>query len=488
MMRIVLVPLDDRPACARLPQLVAAVAGARMSLPPRPVLPDYRQPGDAASIARWLANTPADATVVSLETLGFGGLIASRIGREHARDVLGRWSVLSGRTGRTHAATVVQRTPDADDAAEEPAYWAEHGRALHAYSAQLHRALRDGTPQPDRDAVPAEARRDFLRRRHRNHLLNQHALAMAADGTVATLVIGADDTAADAVGSAEWHWLQTWARWLEPDGQVLSHPGADEIGTALTARALAQHARITPQIEVTCADPAGLARTAAYEPVPVGQGVASQITAAGGVVTTGGTGPVLVVHAPQPGGHDWAVAPPPAADRSAAEATAALVGRLITAGRTVALADCAHPNGADPALLELLCADGTLSRLAGFAGWNTAGNSIGTAVAHLVAVLAGKATGTFDSTAHQRLLAHRVAEDHCYMSHARARVRAQIGADPTRHDHIPAGTDVPARIEHAVTERWQQLDPVPGWRVRTGSVTLPWQRTFEIDLDVEKDR
>jgi hypothetical protein len=487
MIRIALLPLDDRPVCRTLPGLVAAVAGATVETPPADLLPANRRPGDPDGLAGWLRDRPADVAVVALETLGLGGLIASRLRDDPVATVLGRWSALTGRPGPVHAATVVQRTPDADDAGEEPAYWAHHGRALHAWSAALHRALDGGGPP--RTDVPAEIRRDFLRRRQRNHVLNQTALGLAADGTLDTLVIGADDTAVAAVGTAEWRWLRTWTGWLEAGDRVLAHPGADEIGAVLVARALTAATGHRPRVGVACADPDGLDRVARYEPVPVGAGIASQATAAGAtVVAAADADAVLVVHPPQPGAADWATAPPADTDPAPAARTAALVRALLATGRPVALADCALGNGADPRLVADLAADGSLARLAGFAGWNTAGNTVGSALATLVAYQVGQAAGTLDRAAARRLLAHRLVDDHVWMSSARPRLRRELGTDPTRHDHI-ADADVPAvtaRIAELLDERWRELGALPGLAVAAGSVTLPWQRTYEIDFTLEE--
>ncbi|TWJ21647.1 DUF4127 family protein [Micromonospora endolithica] len=494
MIRIALVPLDDRPVCRVLPALVAAVAGAAVATPPAALLPAGRRAGDPDRLADWLRQEPADAAVVALETLGHGGLIASRLHDEPVSTVLTRWAALRDRTGPVYASTVVQRTPDADDAGEEPAYWADHGRALHAYSAALHRAL-DAPGAVARTDVPADLRRDFLRRRQRNHTLNQVALSLAAEGVLDTLVVGADDTALAAVGTAEWRWLRTWAGWLELGDRAPAHPGADEIGAVLVARALTRAAGHAPRLAVACAEPDGLSRVARYEPVPVGTGIASQAAAAGAVlVDTADAGAVdaadavLVVHAPQPGEADWATAPPPDTDPGAAARTAALVRDLLTRGRTVALADCALGNGADPRLVADLAADGSLARLAGFAGWNTAGNTLGSALATLVAYQVGRARGTLDVDAARRLLAHRLVDDHVWMSYARPRLRRELGTDPTRHDHVTAADTpaVTARVAALLDERWAALRPVPGLRVAAGSVTLPWQRTYEIDFLLEE--
>ncbi|MGN9811584.1 DUF4127 family protein [Micromonospora sp. BQ11] len=490
MIRVALVPLDDRPVCRVLPAMVAAVAGATVATPPAALLPAGRRAGDPDRLADWLRGTGADAAVVALETLGHGGLIASRLHDEPVSAVLGRWAALRDVAGPVHASTVVQRTPDADDAGEEPDYWATHGRALHAYSAALHRALdaADGAPSPRTD-VPAGVRLDFLRRRQRNHTLNQVAVSLAAEGVLDTLVVGADDTALAAVGTAEWRWLRTWAGWLELGDRVPAHPGADEIGAVLVARALVATAGHAPRLAVACAEPDGLSRVARYEPVPIGAGVASQAAAAGAVlVDPADADAVLVVHPPQAGTADWATAPPEDTDPAPAARTAALVRDLLGQGRTVALADCALGNGADPRLVADLAADGSLARLAGFAGWNTAGNTLGSALATLVAYQIGKVCGTLDEAAARRLLAHRLVDDHVWMSYARPRLRRELGTDPTRHDHVaPADTPaVTARVAALLDERWTALRPVPGLRVATDSVTLPWQRTYEIDFALEE--
>ncbi|SCG39531.1 DUF4127 family protein [Micromonospora coxensis] len=487
MIRLALVPLDDRPVCRVLPAMVAAVAGAAVDTPPAALLPAGRRPGDPDRLADWLRSTSAEAAVVALETLGHGGLIASRLHHEPVPVVLDRWAALRDVAGPVHAATVVQRTPDADDAGEEPDYWATYGRALHAYSADLHRLLDGAGARPSTD-VPAPVRQDFLRRRQRNHVLNQVALSLAAEGVLDTLVVGADDTAPAAVGTAEWRWLRAWTGWLELGDRVLAHPGADEIGAVLVARTLTSAAGHRPRVAIACAEPDGLRRVARYEPVPIGAGVASQAAAAGADLVDGAAAEaVLVVHAPQPVDADWATAPPVDTDPAPVARTAALVRRLLADGHTVALADCALGNGADPRLVADLAADGALARLAAFAGWNTAGNTLGSALATLVAYQVGRAHGTLDPAAARRLLAHRLVDDHLYMSYARPRLRRERGTDPTRHDHVPAAETpaVTARIVELLDRRWRELRPVPGLAAPR-SVSLPWQRTYEIDFALEE--
>ncbi|CAN5134368.1 DUF4127 family protein [soil metagenome] len=475
--RIALLPLDERPVTAHLPAQIAAVAGAETIQPPAAIMPRGRAPGDCEALGTWLNDVArtCDLSVISLELLGLGGLIPSRIGHEPVDEILRRWQVVRELPTPVFASAVVLRTPDADDADEEPPYYAEFGRALHATSAVL--AL-DG--QPDK-VVPHDVASDFFGRRLRNHILNLAAVGMALDGSIDHLVLGADDTATEAVGTAEQAWISRWQRWLGLDERASTYPGADEIGAVLVARALAaQIDGWTPEVALHAHD--GLHRVAPYENVPVEATVMGQLRGLGAAlaVEPRSADLHLVVHPPATRAGDFATAPPATTDIDAAEATTRIVMDLLDRGCPVAVADCAYANGADPALVGALgtALGGQWDALAGYAGWNTAGNSIGTALAHGIAKTVGELSGTLDRAAHQKLIMHRLLEDWGWMSSARAAVRRQLDSDPSRHDRVPADGSAELLATELLTERLMWLDD----RWRLSGVAFPWSRTFEIDF------
>ncbi|MFB6550801.1 DUF4127 family protein [Streptomyces sp. NPDC056405] len=483
---IALVPLDERPACATLPVMVAALAGVPVRTPAA-LLPALRTPGDPDGIGRWLARQAPDAAVVSLETLGHGGLIASRTRPGTVASIAARLEPLRAlaATGTpVHGVTLVTRTPDSDDAMEEPDYWDPHGPALHRWSAALHRASLHGAPVPETD-VPDEVRADFLGRRLRNHALNLVALELVADGTLTSLVVGADDTAPHALATAELGWLTGWTNWL--GGPVAVRPGADEACTTLVARTVGTLLG-GPAIRVAI-EGRDLDRVAPYENVPVGRTAAGQVAACGGIVVQedDDADVRLLVHTPDGTGADWAVAPPATrADdaRERAESLAGRAARLLASGHRVAVADCAQPNGADPLLVTALAKAGIAEELVAYAAWNTAGNTLGTVAAHAVTYVAAERAGVLDIMAHRRLLLHRYLEDAGYMTCARATARAELGSVPGRHDHVPDGHRVLALIEAELTAFQTGLGIFPELRLEPGSVRLPWHRTFEIDFTV----
>jgi hypothetical protein len=393
-----------------------------------------------------------------------------------------------------HAVTLVTRTPDSADAMEEPGYWDPHGPALHRLSADLHRASEQDTAVPANPPVPPEVLADFLTRRLRNHTLNLAALELAAGGVLRSLVIGADDTAPYGLATAELRWLDHWVEWLGLRGSVAVRPGADEAGSTLVARAAGRllGPDSTPvRVAVEAVDPAGLEVVAPYENVPVGVTARRQVEACGALPVPAGE-PAdlrLLVHPPY-GAGDWAVAPPaaPAADAVArARALAERAAALLDTGTAVAVADCAQPNGADPALVRALTERNLTHRLHGYAGWNTAGNTLGSVAAHAVTAVAARRAGRFDGEAHRRLLLHRFLEDWGYMTRARGTARRLLGSDPTRHDTVPDGHPVLETIAAELDDCCTQLPGFGSLAIVRGSVRLPWSRTFEADFALTGD-
>ncbi len=492
-MRIALLPLDERPVNTRLAVDVGAIAGADVALPPRELLPVMRRPGDADALADWLSRevlSAADASVVSLDLLCHGGLIGSRTSGHPVAAATRRLDRLrelreSAPASPIAAFSTVSRASDSYSGDEEPDYWPTYGRELHRYGAALHQSFLAevetpaGEPTATREAgphsgVPADIVRDFMSRRLRNHAVNLIAVQHVADGVIDPLLIVADDTARHSAGSAEQVWLRHWTRAIPTTGTILSYPGADEVGAVLTARAVAAHHRQTVTFAVVC-HRAGLRRIAKFENLPVGINAELQVRAAGGQLATGDSRAdvVLVIHPPDPDLGDW-YGGTTRHDPDEVAGTVELVRSALADGAAVALADVRNVNGSDPHLVRALHDEGLLPRLAAYAGWNTAGNSIGSAVAAAVTTVVGQKAGTFDQVAAARQLTHRILDDHYYQAVVRPFLDVD-GGSRTQQDKILRA------IANGLTAGLDELTAGQrSWVLR--DVALPWKRTFEVDF------
>jgi hypothetical protein len=484
--RIALVPLDERPVNTGLVRDVAAIAGCALDLPPADLLPRFRAAGDVQGLAAWLRalSSELDGAVVSIDTLVHGGLIPSRTSSEPISTVVSRLDVLreirEANPGiRMAAVSLVMRASDSYSAVEEPEYWAEAGREIHALGGAVHRAW-SGTEATE-PALPQDLRRDYSARRLRNHVVNLAALDLEWQGIVDPLVITADDTAAWSAGSAEQRLIDYWQH-LRGEAPVQVYPGADETGAVLVARLLA--AGGAPRVFVLPSEEEGMGRVPSYENVPLRESLVRQLAAVGAVAVPDASAAdfVLVIHTPDPAREDH-FGGDPAPDPAAISSTLAAVSTAIEAGRPVVLADLRFGNGGDMHLIDALVAEGRLAALDAYSGWNTAGNALGSALALGVAAAVGRREGTLDDGARIRALKRRLLDDAVYQ----ARVRREVSLEFFGHRIEPVDAERAARAEAAITEilRYRLAALGLGGSDRIASVTLPWVRSFEIDVQFE---
>ncbi len=504
---IALLPLDERPVNTRYPEMLAAIGGAALLLPPLNVLGRQREAADLDGVRDWLQAVSgcADAVIASADFLGSGNLINARISHDSAADVLARLSLLAqiNATCPVHAFSLITRVSNADDAVEEPTYWAEWGTKFSRYARLTHQSERGecedaGELARLEAALPPDLKTDWLLRRLRNHTVNLGLLDWAARGEITSLRLTSDDTSLWGFPSRERDWLRGWNSLLGPalTDRVQMHPGADEVGAAILAHLLMARTGRTPRVRVVYSHPEDRVLVAPYEDRAVWETVEGQIRACGCAPAEDGEDCdfVLGVTPPSPHRTDYR---PEFLEGDRQTRTAAYQAFLQTLadwqgrGVPVALADVAYPNGGDPLLTELLLAPEcplTLGTLAAYGAWNTAGNTLGVVVAQ--AACAGLMGNDPARAAAQTVfLAHRFLEDWGYQSVVRREARAEAGHLWGRPEPDP---DSPAELHQlcafiesrlaACLRTLQTRGVGTGLGLAPGSVLLPWRRTFEVDF------
>ncbi len=507
---IALVPLDERPVNTRYPQMLGAIGGASVLLPPTEMRGLQRVPADLNAVTAWLQETAAtaDAAIVSAEYLGFGNLINARISQDSAARVLTRLGLLADLNPicPVHAFSLITRVSNADDAVEEPEYWAQWGTKFYRYARLTHQAergeLEDTEELARLDAtLPPDLKADWLVRRLRNHTVNLGLLDMAARGQITSLRLTSDDTSPLGFPSRERDWLRGWPRLIGPAlaDRVLMHPGADEVGSALLSKLLMERAGRTPRVGIVYSHPGDDALVAPYEDRPVRETVEGQIRACGCAVADdlGGCDFLLGVATPSPRRTDYHPEYESEDRQERAPAYRAFLIELahwLARGVPVAFADVAYPNGSDPLLTALLLApDSPLApgRLAAYGAWNTAGNTLGVVVAQATCTLL-MGDNPDRALAQRIFLAHRFLEDGGYQTIIRREARAEAERlwgrrDPDLDDPEQQAA-LCAFIEGCLADRLAELQTRgvgEGLRLTPGSTRLPWRRTFEVDFRLE---
>lgn len=266
--------------------------------------------------------------------------------------------------------------------------------------------------------------------------------------------------------------------------------GADEGGCLAAARAVKDRQKQPLQAAVVYTNPGSAGQRGRYEGMGVSAILAHQAAWTGLTLVERSRlhpgEPILLVHnwtTTQGDRHTVHAAnpnpfPPPWNE---------LAERL--AGHPVYVADIAFANGGDPAAaaeLMRLKQAGQLD-LRGYAGWNTAANSLGTALATLVVDQSRKPSPQGDALRDQFLTA-RLLDDVVYQSFLRQRMEEELRkakGDPwalTRFQTVQA--------EDKLTKELRQEAFARGWIPSPSewSLALPWQRYFEATVTTSKLR
>ena len=120
-------------------------------------------------------------------------------------------------------------------------------------------------------------------------------------------------------------------------------------------------------------------------------------------------------------------------------------------------------------------------KIDGYAGWNTSANTIGTAIAEAVDAYHYKIT-----KAHLDFLGQRYIEDIGYCSLVRTKVTSELDKYSMNYFDVKEKEGVISRI---VKERLNEFISKElsslGGKLKISSLTHPWKRMFEIDVEVD---
>ncbi len=488
--RLALIPLDDRPCCRLFPTRLAEMAGHHLQTPPRPLLGKYLDPGDPGRLMDWLETLlkrrqePPTGLLLSLDMLVWGGLVASRRldpPADSSLKNLKRLAILSQRRP-TWAFMSLMRTAPTQTSLEE----VEQATRLTELALWMSRQARDlpgasEKVQALRQGIPASWVDRYLQARRRNLALNLTALRRAVECDWRHLLLGIDDSRTEGLNVLEAARLEAAIGELNAPATVA--PGTDEMALLMLVRALAQGT----ELSVHFSKRSDLNRVTRYEDRSLSGLVQAHAQAAGIELSERATRQ-LWVYGPR-GEQQEASGQGLLRRRSrrAARFVEALSGALDE-GACVAVADVARANGADLALVEELLRAGVFPRLAGYAGWNTAGNTLGTALA--CAALAPARPTPATESARLSFLLERLADDVLFQAELRQEVSAPLGGSFV-HLEGTRLEETREKVQELLGERVVHLfekhfEPTlfEGHRphLTQVAVDLPWPRTFEVEV------
>lgn len=475
-------PLDARPVCYDQVLDLARIGGVSVALPPPELLGVLKRPAPFEPLQQWWLETLQTlgkaSLILSLDTLAYGGLIAGRVNTEPLETLQARaesfLKPLGGTQRPRYGFSSILRIPDYDNAEEEPDYWATYGRTLYQFSVETHR--QGSMPADMFNKIPGDVLQDFLSRREKNFNLNQHFLRLLQKSSLDYLVYCQDDTGPYGMNVKEAEFLRNTLTKKSLTSQAYVQTGADEVALTLLAKGLWAKEPKPLKVFPWYVPEHGKKVMAKFDGMPVGQVVQRQLQTLGAVTCLSPTDAdlVLLVNAPSDKMGDHCA--PQAGLVRPKEAVAELVNTLKTwlPKKNVAMADVVSANGSDPATTEAMLNAGLpVAQLAGYAGWNTPGNAIGTALAMGAVVTWAQRHGRLDESARQALLLKRFLDDWYYQAHVRMQLKK---ASPI----LPSASG----LQQAMQPGIDTLKPLFDMNHVAPRVTFPCNRFFEVTIQL----
>ena len=498
-MKVVFLPLDERPCNYLYPQELPLSEDIQLVLPPKEILGKQKKSGDVHAISSWLKKEceDADYALLSLDTLLYSGIVPSRLHHNTYEELASRSDVLrqikeAHPSLKIYAHELVMRTPSYDLATEEPDYFAICGLAIYkegVFRDKEALGVLNEEEKKQRDEnlklIKPEYLDDFVSRRAINKKVLMHNLELARDGVIDFFLIPQDDCSPYGYTASDRRDILSVIETLGIQDKVIMHPGADEAGLTLISRCLEDiHQKpLKFYVEYNCDKTKDAVPE--FESQPIDLSITSQIISTNSIRIDDPKDADIVLLINAGSAFMWNRIPEfesHFAERNI-EKLCDSASKYLQQGKCVAVGDVALCNRGDLALLQGLYSHNLLGRITSYAGWNTSSNTLGTTIANAIAF-----AYSHNDLQRRRSLICRYLEDFFYMAEVRVDINDKIGIDHLWGEDIHCLNEMKKPVGEYVRDNIKRLSTKYQLRLIADfsdiNVDFVWNRTFEIEVKV----
>lgn len=499
--KVLLVPLDDRPPCLQFTVRMGAIGNVEVVVPPRELLGKFTKAGDPEQIIRWIRSQDLNsykAIIISMDMLAYGGLVASRVHQSSKETALSRLAIIEEIKKKSpkvpiYGQSVIMRLAPTSDGKNEAyreklARWAD----LSPYKEHTEEVRKL------ENEIPADALNNYKQARQRNLAVNQAAIKLTQTGVLDYLILSQDDAKPRGIHVSDREQLISEIATKRLSEKIIVQPGTDEISMLLLSRALNRINRFVPSVFVKYSSE-GAANTAMpFEDRPLRQTVSYNIIAAGGKETTveDNVDLLFYVFASR-------------FDQGIAESFASDIAKKISEGKRVMVADVdpkGNTQGGDSTFTRALLQRKLFTELYSYASWNTAGNTIGTALPQGMIFRLAQTKSMTNPVITEKLWQaqnwftfHRLLDDYAF--HTVVRPKANEYFKQSNRSGFERTEDVARQVENysykLLLPMFDKMKMIyqekPANSIQRNiqylptnlKLNLPWNRTFEAEIEFD---
>ena len=473
-----LLPLDNRPVSYLLPKQIAEFSGFNLILPERKFLGDLKKSADLNHIEKWMNNLPdVQAFILSLDTWNYGGLVQSRKHGFKLEDLKSRVGAFRGKPLQKeipiYATSSILRIANYDSDEEEPPYWKEYGKKIFKWSELMYRVgkgiKKDNSSNDElledwyqaTKEIPNNILLDYKSLRDKNLEINLSWLELLHRDIFKYLIYSSDDTSQFGINLTEAEYLKKQIEKHNLTNKARTLCGTDEVLLLLLTKAVLDFETTKPSVSLYFNSNAGKTKIARYESNTIYKSVLDNIETLE-LELQEDSEIVLCIHLSDgiQGDHIF---------KTKTEYTKINALKmqefLENTNKPFIIFDLAYANGGDPELINaLLKAKINWDLCYGYSGWNTASNTIGSALGIGINRWLSEKKKTFDKELFKQCLLLRFLDDFVYQ----AELRHECKTEEEINDKIKS-------YVHVFSE-------LLGLNDINVKCKLPWKRSFEIEI------
>ena len=503
-MKILYIPLDERPCNALYPIKAAQVNREVAIISPEPALLGQKKtPGNPEALQAFVREhfAQCDCGVFSGEMLLYGGLLPSRLHHFTEADLRGYREFLEELHAdypekKIYLSNLIMRTPRYNSADEEPDYYEVYGERIFRYGWLKDKADRDGLSATEtaewqvlQGEIPEAVLADYEARRAFNVAVNLLHIELVAAGVLTFLSIPQDDSAPYGYTALDQKRVYGAIAARRLKEKIMVYPGADEVGFTLLARAFHEYIGEKPHLFVRYSSTLGPELVPLYEDRPMNESLKAHVMAAGFQLVESSDQAEFILAYNTPGKvmeESWDQLTGKDITYDSYRHLLTFVqdlGKDLAAGKKVALCDSAFANGGELELVQLLDETQLLEGLMSYKAWNTNCNSLGSSLAALAFC-----RGNYDERKVQENLLHNLFEDLFYQALIRMTITREVLPDLglTYFDLQDQSLKIAQLVqEQMLTLAQQELRHSFSEDYAITSLAFPWKRMFEIQCEIK---
>ena len=503
MKKIMYIPLDERPCNYNFANFMLE-EGKDLELvsPPLEILGHKKTPANHEELKKFMFENINDCygLIISIDMLLYGGIVPSRLHNFNQMELTERLNLirqLKDINPELHifAYSLIMRCPQYSSSDEEPDYYEHCGYNIFKYGEIKHKISLGVATEEEKESLDFHYSKckgyfeEYVARREINSDMNIEAVKLLNEKIVEFLVFPQDDSSLYGLISLDQKKISKEIVKMGLENEILIYPGADEVGMVLVSRMINKLNNKSPKIYVEYATPKGHLFVPMFEDREIYKTIEKQIKSSGSTLCESieEADGVFMFNTPTLGLEDANITEDHCdvliSEERNINGFVDRIEKYVNKGLKVSIADVAKINRGDVELVKELANRKIIFNLAGYSGWNTSSNTLGTALAHLIINIHYGYTKAL-----RKHIALRVYEDIGYDYHARKYITENVleGMGLGYFDSGEIKGRVSELVRNEILNHIKEVAPIVYEEYDIEDCYMPWKRMFEVALIIKE--